>query len=90
MNFYVDTVKDFELRRIDYYDLSGVLLKSLKVNFEEIPVRLEKNKTVSKKIASKLEMRHMSKGTISILEVLINDQTAKLDPSLFKKENIEK
>ena len=90
LNFYLDTKNDFELKRIDYYDRDGVLLKSLKVTFSRIPVRKAKDKTINTMIASKLEMMHMGEGTISVLEYLINDQTAKLDASLFKKENIEK
>ncbi len=90
LNVLVDNKDNFKVKRIDYYDSAGVLMKSMLVKHDKIPVKQARKQTVSKAYATKLEMMDMSKGTISILEFLLNDKTAKLDSSLFRRENIEK
>lgn len=90
LNVLVDPAKEYQIRRIDYFDKTGVLLKSLELSFSQLPIKIAKNKTIKKEYATKWDMMDMSQGTISTYEFFLVDQTARLDNSLFKKENIQK
>lgn len=90
LNVLVDPGDEYKVRRIDFFDTSGVLLKSLEVTFADMPVKTEEAKNTAVNHAVKWDMIDMSRGTIATLEFLLADQTARLDKSLFQRENIEK
>ena len=90
VNFLVDPRNNHSLRRIDYYNRDGDLLKSLRVRYSKLPIKLDKKKLITKTYPTRLEMTHMARDTVSIMQFFANDKTVKPDSSLFKKENIEK
>ena len=90
VNFLVAPRNNHSLHRIDYYDRNGVLLKSLRVRYSKLPIKLSKKKLITKTYPTRLEMTHMARDTVSIMQFFANDKTVKPDSSLFKKENIEK
>ena len=90
VNFLVDPRNNHSLRRIDYYDRNGVLLKSLRVRYSKLSIKINKKKLITKTYPTRLEMTHMARDTVSIMQFFANDKTAKPDSSLFEKENIEK
>ena len=90
VNFLVNPRNNHSLHRIDYYDRNGVLLKSLRVRYSKLSIKLSKKKLTTKTYPTRLEMAHMGRDTVSIMQFFANDKTAKPDSSLFKKENIDK
>ncbi|AFM14468.1 outer membrane lipoprotein-sorting protein [Turneriella parva] len=86
----VDPKKDNRVRRIDYYDSAMVLMKTLTLTYGSLSVREEKNLTKQIEFPIRWDMADVSRGTVSTLEFFSVDKTARLDASLFKKENIEK
>ncbi len=86
----VDPKKDNRVRRIDYYDSAMVLMKTLSLTYGNLSVREEKNLTKQIEFPIRWDMADVSRGTVSTLEFFSVDKTARLDASLFKKENIEK
>lgn len=87
---FVDPKKDNRLKRIDYYDSSMVLMKTLNFTYGNLAVREDKSTTRQVEFPIRWDMADVSRGTVSTLEFFSVDKTARLDPSLFKKENIEK
>ena len=86
----VDPKKDNRLKRIDYYDSAMVLMKTLTFTYGPLSIKEEKNVTKQVEFPIRWDMADVSRGTVSTLEFFSVDKTARLDPSLFKKENIEK
>jgi len=86
----VDPKKENRLKRIDYYDSALVLMKTLNFTYGLLSVREEKNVTKQIEFPIRWDMADVSRGTVSTLEFFSVDKTARLDPSLFKKDNIEK
>jgi len=89
LNILVDHKKDFLIKRIDFFDYAGVLMKSMNFRFGMLPIRLSEKKTTSKFFPISWEMVNMQQGTISIMEFLINDKIAKLHAALFDKQYLE-
>lgn len=90
MNVLVDPENDYQVKRIDYFDTSGVLMKSQTFTFSDLSVKNPDKTVGTMKFAVKFEMMDMSQGTISVLEFFKNDKTARIDDSMFDKANIEK
>ena len=90
LNVLVSEKNNYALKRIDYFDRAGVLIKSMELTENDFPVITSDEKKTVRKYLIKWQMMDMSKGTISVLEFLVNDQKVKLDNSLFEKQNIEK
>ncbi|MBL8034088.1 MAG: outer membrane lipoprotein-sorting protein [Leptospiraceae bacterium] len=86
----VDPKKDNRVKRIDYYDSAMVLMKTLTFTYGNITVKEDKNSTRQIEYPIRWDMADVSRGTVSTLEFFSIDKTARLDPSLFKKDNIEK
>lgn len=86
----VDPRKDNRVKRIDYYDSAMVLMKTMTFTYGMLPVKEKKNLTREIEFPIRWDMADVSRGTVSTLEFLSVDKTARLDASLFKKENIEK
>ena len=86
----VDPRKDNRVKRIDYYDSAMVLMKTMTFTFGMLSVKEEKNLTREIEFPIRWDMADVSRGTVSTLEFFSVDKTARLDASLFKKENIEK
>jgi outer membrane lipoprotein-sorting protein len=86
----VDPKKDNRVRRIDYYDSAMVLMKTLNFTYGVLSVKEAKNLTREVEYPVRWDMADLSRGTVSTLEFFSLDKTARLDASLFKKENIEK
>lgn len=86
----VDPQNDNRLVRMDYYDTAMTLMKSMNITYAKMPFKEAKNNTIQKEYAVKWDMADMNRGTVSTLEFFISDKTARLDPSLFRKENLEK
>ena len=86
----VDPKKDNRVRRIDYYDSAMVLMKTLSFTYGSLTVKEDKNNTKQIEFPIRWDMADVSRGTVSTLEFFSVDKTARLDASLFKKENIEK
>lgn len=86
----VDPKKDNRLNRIDYYDSAMVLMKTLKFTYGMLTVKETKDTTRQIEFPIRWDMADVSRGTVSTLEFFSVDKTARLDASLFKKDNIEK
>mgnify|MGYP000037033601 CR=1 FL=1 len=86
----VDPKKENRIKRIDYYDSAMVLMKTLSFTYGPITVKESKDSTKQIEYPIRWDMADVSRGTVSTLEFFSVDKTARLDPSLFKKENIEK
>ena len=86
----VDPKKDNRVKRIDYYDSAMVLMKTMTFTYGMLSVKEEKNLTREIEFPIRWDMADVSRGTVSTLEFFSVDKTARLDASLFKKENIEK
>ncbi|MFZ5627619.1 MAG: outer membrane lipoprotein-sorting protein [Spirochaetota bacterium] len=86
----VDPKKDNRVKRIDYYDSAMVLMKTMTFTYGMLSVKEEKNLTREIEFPIRWDMADVSRGTVSSLEFFSVDKTARLDASLFKKENIEK
>lgn len=86
----VDPKKDNRVRRIDYYDSAMVLMKTLSLTYGNLSVKEGKNVVKQVEFPIRWDMADVSRGTVSTLEFFFVDQTARLDASVFKKENIEK
>ncbi len=86
----VDPKKDNRVRRIDFYDSAMVLMKTLSLTYGNLSVKEEKNVVKQIEFPIRWDMADVSRGTVSTLEFFFVDKTARLDASLFKKENIEK
>jgi len=86
----VDPKKENRVRRIDYYDAAMVLMKTLNFTYGQLPVKETKTSTRQIEFPVRWDMADVSRGTVSTLEFFSVDKTARLDASLFKKENIEK
>lgn len=86
----VDPKKENRVKRIDYYDSAMVLMKTLTFTYGMLPVKEDKNLTREIEFPVRWDMADVSRGTVSTLEFFSVDKTARLDASLFKKENIEK
>lgn len=86
----VDPKKDNRLKRIDYYDSAMVLMKTLTFTYGLLSIKEGKNDTKQVEFPIRWDMADVSRGTVSTLEFFSVDKTARLDPSLFKKDNIEK
>lgn len=90
LDIFVDPDKDYRVARIDYYANNGVLWKNLNVYYKDLPVRKKSKIFLLKSVAAHLEMADLSSGTITNLEMLLNDKNIRIDESLFDKQNIEK
>ncbi|MCX7633661.1 MAG: outer membrane lipoprotein-sorting protein, partial [Turneriella sp.] len=86
----VDPKKDNRVHRIDFYDSAMVLMKSLTFTYGPLQVREDKNLVREIEFPVRWDMADMSRGTVSTIEFFSVDKTARLDPALFRKENIEK
>lgn len=86
----VDPQRDNRVKRIDYYDSAMVLMKSLTFTYGLLSVKEDKNLVREVEFPIRWDMADLSRGTVSTLEFFSVDKTARLDASLFKKENIEK
>jgi outer membrane lipoprotein-sorting protein len=86
----VDPKKDNRVRRIDFYDSAMVLMKTLSLTYGNLSVKEDKNVVKQIEFPIRWDMADVSRGTVSTLEFFYVDKTARLDASLFKKENIEK
>lgn len=86
----IDSTQDNRLVRMDYYDTAMTLMKSMNITYAKMPFREVRKKEEQKEYAVKWDMADMSRGTVSTLEFFISDKTARLDTSLFRKENLEK
>jgi outer membrane lipoprotein-sorting protein len=87
---FVDPRKDNRVKRIDYYDTAMVLMKTMTFTYGMLPVKEDKNLVREIEYPVRWDMADLSRGTVSTLEFFSIDKTARLDASLFKKENIEK
>lgn len=90
LNVFVDPKKENRVMRIDYYDSAKVLMKTLSFTYGKLSVRESKTQTREVEYPIRWDMADLSRGTVSTLEFFSIDKTARLDDSLFKKENIEK
>ncbi|HRP68854.1 MAG TPA: outer membrane lipoprotein-sorting protein [Turneriella sp.] len=86
----VDPKKQNRLERIDYYDSAMTLMKTMTFKYGSLPIKETKTSTKQVEYPVRWEMADMSRGTVSTLEFFSIDKTARLDDSLFKKENLEK
>ncbi len=86
----VDPNDDYRLKRIDYYDTAGVLMKSLEVQVNKFSIKEPDGRLIVVDRITRWDMMDMSRGTVSTIEFFSNDKTARLDPSLFRRENLEK
>lgn len=86
----VDPYNDYSLQRIDYFDTAGVLMKSLEVQIQSLPIKESDGKERVIQRIARWDMMDLSRGTVSTLEFFSNDKSARLDNSLFRKENLEK
>ena len=89
VNFWVDHNKKYKIVRIDYFEISGILWKTMNLEYGKLPSK-QKKKTLSVYSPIKYEIFDLKKNTISSLEFLLNNQMVKIHKSLFDKENIEK
>lgn len=86
----VDPKDNYHLKRIDYYDTAGVIMKSLEVQRAKFPVKEANGSQIIIDRINRWDMMDMSRGTVSTIEFFSNDKTARLDASLFRKDNLEK
>ncbi|MCS6984955.1 MAG: outer membrane lipoprotein-sorting protein [Leptospiraceae bacterium] len=86
----VDPFEDYTLRRIDYFDTAGVLMKSLEVQWQSLPIKEADGRQLVVQRLARWDMMDMTRGSVSTLEFFSNDKSARLDSSLFRRENLEK
>ncbi len=87
LDIYVDVKEGYKLKKINYYEETGVLIKVLILHYGDFLLK-QKNKTARMHRINKLEMFNLNNNSISILEFSSNQPKVKLSDNLFKKSHM--